>query len=154
MRTVIAASIVVLGHLSGCTRAQPLDVMALPAVCDSVPPPLALGERVGGELPSAIASPSDSGMVIGVVLQARTGRALQAASIRLDSVGASVTSTPVRRGISDQMGGFALRPVRPGTYRLRTTLIGHYPRERTVTVRPGAIDTVRTELTIIHCEGY
>ena len=154
MRTLVVASIAALGYLSGCTRAQPLDVMSAPAVCDSVPPPLARGERVGGELPLGISASADSGVVVGVVLQAQTGRPLSGATVSLRPGGSSLTSARMGGAVSNAAGGFSLRPVLPGTYTMRTTLIGHFPRERTVTVRAGAVDTVRTELAYLHCVGY
>jgi hypothetical protein len=83
MRVILLAAAATLGDLAGCAKPQPLDVMMAPAVCDSVPPPVTPGERVGGELPPGIAAPADSGVVLGVVQQARTGRPLQAASVLL-----------------------------------------------------------------------
>jgi hypothetical protein len=154
MRTILVALVAVLGPLPGCRRPEPVDIMSAPATCDSVPPPLAPGERVGGELPSGISATADSGTVIGVVLQARSGRPLQAVTVRLGPVGSSVTSTPVARTLSNPVGGFIVRSVPPGMYTLRTLVIGHYPSERTIIVRPGAIDTVRAEMAYLHCVGY
>src|SRR5437763_7603763 len=129
VRAVISASVAALGHLSGCSRPQPPNIMIATATCDSVPPPLRSGERVGGELPPGVLAIADNGAVVGVVLQARTGRPLQGASVWLGPVGTRVASTPVGRALSNPAGGFALRSVRPGTYTLRTMLIGHFPRE-------------------------
>jgi hypothetical protein len=154
MRVILLAAAATLGDLAGCAKPQPLDVMMAPAVCDSVPPPVTPGERVGGELPPGIAAPADSGVVLGVVQQARTGRPLQAASVLLRPRDASVAVPPLTGTVSNAAGGFVLRAVRPGAYTLRTALIGHLPQEKTLTVRPGAIDTVSTELTYMHCVGY
>jgi hypothetical protein len=154
MRTILVALVAVLGDLAGCTKPQRLDVMMAPAVCDSVAPPLSSGEQVGGDLPPGVAATADSGVVIGVVLQARTGRPLQAASVSLRPRGASVAVPPVKSAVSNAAGGFAMRLARPGAYTLRTARIGHLPSERMLIVRPGAIDTVSTELTYMHCVGY
>jgi hypothetical protein len=154
MRPIVFASLAAIGHLSGCTQSQPYNVMMAPATCDSVPLPLARDERAGGELPSGISASADSGAVIGVVLEARTGRPLQSASVWLRPVGSSVASTTDGHAVTNAAGGFTLRPVRPGVYTMRASLIGYSPRQRTITVRPGAIDTVGTELTYMHCVGY
>jgi hypothetical protein len=154
MRTILVAFVIALAGLSGCAKAQPLDVISAPAVCDSVPPPLAPGERIGGELPPGVAATVDAGAVVGVVQEARSGRPLQAATVRLDSVGSRLPSVPLGHALSDAAGGFTLRAVRPGTYTLRTMLIAHVPRERAITVRAGAIDTVSMELAYLHCMGY
>ena len=154
MRTIIALAVVALTQLSGCTRRQPLDGMFAPAACDSVPPPLALGEHAGGELPRGTSDIPDSGVVVGVVVQARTQRPLSGATVGLRPESSSVASPPVAMVVSNTAGGFSLRPVRPGTYVLRTALMGHLPRERSVIVRAGAADTVKTEMTYWHCVGY
>jgi hypothetical protein len=154
MRSVIFASLAAFGLLSGCARPQSYDVMRGSVTCDSVPPPLARGERAGGELPSGISPITGSGVLIGVVLQARTGRPLQPASVWLHKPGSKLVSTTDGHAVSNVAGGFTVRSMQPGTYTMRITLIGHSPRERTVTVRPGAIDTIRTELTYMNCIGY
>jgi len=112
------------------------------------------GERVGGELPLGISATADSGVVVGVVLEARTGRPLSGASVSLRPDGSSLASLRVGGAVSDAAGGYALRPVLPGAYTVRTTRIGHFPREQTIAVRSGAIDTVRTELAYLNCVGY
>ena len=56
--------------------------------------------------------------------------------------------------MSNTAGGFTVSPVRSGAYTLRTTIIGYRARERPVTVRPGAIDTVRAEMIYMSCLGY
>lgn len=153
IRTVVGASVAVLGLLS-CRRPEPINIMMEPPTCDSVPPPLAPGERAGAELPSGITPTSGYGTVIGVVVQARTGRPLPGVTLSFRPVGSTVGSTPVARTLSNGVGGFSVGSVPPGTYTLRTTMISYPPRERTVTVRSDAIDTVRAEMTYMHCVGY
>jgi len=153
-RAFVVASVAVFGLLYGCRRPEPVDVMMAPAVCDSVPPRLAPGERVGGQLPSGISATADAGTVIGVVLQAQTERPLAGVTVSLRHIGSSLQSAPVARAISDGAGGFRLTPVRPGAYTLRMTTIGARARERPVTVRLGAIDTVRAEMVYMSCSGY
>jgi hypothetical protein len=145
------------GSAHGLARSrepESVNIMMEPPVCDSVPPPLAPGERVGGKLPSGIAPTPESGTVIGVVLQARTMRPLPGVTLSFRPVGSAVGSTPVARAISNTAGAFSMTSVPPATYTLRGTIISYPPLERSVTVRTGAVDTVRVEMTYMHCVGY
>lgn len=153
MHSVVIASLAALAQLSACARPQPPNIMMEPATCDSVPPPLAPGERVGGELPPVIPVTGDHGVVVGLVLQARSERPIQAATVWLGSIGSSASSQLVVGTSTNTAGGFTLR-ARPGSYTLRARAIGHLPRERSISVRAGAVDTVRMELMFMHCQGY
>jgi len=98
---------------------------------------------------------ADVAFVVGEVRSSRRGRPLESTPVRLlDSSGA-----PRDSASTDGTGAFVLGPVRPGAYRLQARAILHRPLDRPLTLRAGAVDTVRLRLTyadagaIIDCVG-
>ncbi len=129
--------------------------MSMPAVCDSMPPPLREGEPVGATLPSDVRPSPDSGTAIGTVTEVESGRTMQGAGVVLSSLPASDSARRPRRGTyTSRAGGFEVRSLMPGVYRLRVSRIGMLPHERQVDVRAGAIDTFVVRLRPWRCSGY
>jgi hypothetical protein len=116
-----------------------LNVMRAPAVCDTVPASLESEDR-GGPVPTA-AAPADSGRVVGVVTDARTGRGARFVEVRLRRAAVapadSGRAADVVRGWADTGGGFALGPVPPGAYTLDVRQVGYTPYVRPYVVPPG-----------------
>lgn len=129
--------------------------MSVPAVCDSIPRPLKPGEPLGATLPAGERATADSGTVIGAVTEAGTGRTMEMATVSLLVAPSADSSwTPVRRVVATAAGGFAIRSIVPGRYRLRVTRIGQRLHEQPLDVRAGAIDTVVVALGALRCSGY
>ena len=81
--------------------------------------------------------------VVGEVRSSRRGRPLESTRLLLlDSSGA-----PRDSASTDVTGAFVLGPVPPGAYRLQARTILHRPLARRLTLRAGAVDTVRVRLT-------
>lgn len=156
LRVSRIAALTALTLASACARQQRYDVMSAPAMCDTVPPPLRAGERVGGTLPTVEQPAPDSGVVIGTVVEAGTGRALAGATVSLHAPFASVSEiTPVIVAVpTNALGGFVLRARAPVTYTLVARRIGSRPTIRSIAVRAGAIDTLQVELLYWQCIGY
>ncbi|MDF2770992.1 MAG: Carboxypeptidase regulatory-like domain [Geminicoccaceae bacterium] len=98
---------------------------------------------------------ADVAFVVGEVGSSRRGRPLESARVLLlDSTGA-----PRDSASTDATGAFLLGPLPPGAYRLQARAILHRPLTRPLTLRAGAVDTVRLRLTyadagaIIDCVG-
>ena len=99
----------------GCARPshRDLNVMTMPAVCDTAPP-----HREGSApvIPSLAAPRAPFGAVVGAVSEVGTGLALPYATIDLAR---SDSAPPGRLLAADSLGGFALDTIPSGTYRLR-----------------------------------
>ena len=129
--------------------------MDIPAVCDSVPEPLARGEVPGGVLPSHEASFEGASVVLGVVTEARSGRALPSALVALHRADSEAGQVRVGREIpTDAVGRFVFGPVPPGAYTLRVRAMRHWIDERSLLLRASAIDTVRVQMRYFRCVGY
>jgi hypothetical protein len=141
---------------AACARPmQEWDVMSMPAVCDSVPRPVRPGEPLGATLPTGERASADSGTVVGMVTEAGTGRTMHGATAALLVSQSSDSSwQTVRRVATTSTGGFAIRSVVPGQFRLRVTRIGQRPHEQPLDVRAGAIDTVVVALGALRCSSY
>lgn len=157
-RAPIALAMAGFGLLVAAACARPMqewDVMSMPAVCDSVPRPVQPGEPIGPTLPTGERARADSGTVIGTVTEAGTGRTLHAATVALVvSRSSDCDWQVVRRAATTSTGGFTMRSVVPGQYRLRVTRIGQRVHEQPLAVRAGAIDTVVVALGALRCSGY
>ena len=144
--------------LSAAACARPMqewDVMSMPAVCDSVPLPLKPGELVGATLPPDVRPSPDSGTAIGTVIEAESGRTIQGAGVVFSALPASDSVRRPRRGTyTSRAGGWEVRSLVPGAYRLRVARIGLRPHERRVDVRTGAIDTFVVQVLPLRCSGY
>jgi Carboxypeptidase regulatory-like domain len=77
------------------------------------------------------------GNLTGIVRNSATGDAVVGASVVL---GTWSTET-------DDQGRYALAGLPPGSYALRVTIEGHVPHEMSVTIRPGASETVDVPVT-------
>lgn len=141
---------------SACVTQRQHDLMSEPAICDTVPPPVRAGERVGGTLPSAERPGLDSGVVIGTVVEAGTGRTLGGATVTLHAPFASLSEiTPAMIAVpTNTLGGFVIRAPAPVRYTLAVRRIGSRPTIRSIVVRAGAIDTLHVELHYGQCIGY
>ena len=117
--------------------------------CDSVPPPLGPTAR-RAEVPAVKLAPApDRGVVVGVLAERGTARPL-VGLVRLTRAGAD----PGAEQATDGAGGFVATDLLPGPYVVRARVLNHLPAERRVTVRAGAVDTVRAHLAYHVCIGY
>jgi hypothetical protein len=141
---------------AACARpVQEWDVMSMPAVCDSVASPARPGEPVGATLPPDVRPSPDSGTAIGTVTEAGSGRTMQGTSVVFLSLPVSDSTRRPRRGaITSATGGFEVRALVPGAYRLRVSRIGQLPHEQEIDVRAGVIDTFVVQLRPWRCRGY
>jgi hypothetical protein len=132
-----------------CFKQPAIDVMTLPAVCDTIPPARAAGVRA--RMPT-VSIASDRGAVVGTAVEAGTSRPLAFSDTRLVSVDSPTLAAFL--AIADSAGGFVFRAIAPGTYTLRTRAVGHRVEEQRIDVRAGTIDTVRVALRYFTCIGY
>ena len=135
---------------SACARPshQDLNVMTIPAVCDSVPP-----HRHGPAptIPTLPAPQAPLGAVVGAVSEAGTGLALAYATIDL----ARLDSLPSGRLLSaDSLGGFAIDGLAPGTYSLRVRSFNHRFRLHELHISPAVLETLTVALPYYQCTGY
>ena len=148
------ASLLALIASTGCASHQPPNLMLVPGRCDSVPAPLAPDEHRGGASPRAEGGPADEGLVLGVVTEAQSGRAIASAGVSLvRNAGAG----PTRVGpevLTDSVGGFVMGPEAPGRYTLRVRAMQHMLEERPLELRAGVVDTVRIAMRYFRCIGY
>lgn len=155
MHRTVVTLLLSCGVIAGCAAAKPPSVMDLPATCDSVPEPLARGEAAKGMLPSHDVAPTSASEVLGVVTEARSGRALRSARVALFRSSSDSGRIQVGREVpTDTVGGFVLGPVSPGTYILRVRAMAHRADERPVILRAGAADTVYVQMRYFRCVGY
>ena len=153
-------SIALLGFVAACTsvgtRNEPeFNVMNSPPVCDSVPPPVKPGEQLGATMPADVRAARDSAVVVGTLTEVITGRTLGGAGVALlrDTSVASSPTAAVVRVPTDASGGFVLTAM-PGTYTLDVRRIGGVPLQQSLTLRAGVVDTLRLEMSYLHCVGY
>jgi hypothetical protein len=150
---------VVLGVFVGvaataCGR-RPVDVMTMTPVCDTVPSPLTARETPVASVPDVARVAGDSGVVVGVVAQVISGRALPGSSVELlRATGDSARTELVRRTATDAGGGFVLGPVGAGTYALYIRAVGHLPTTQSLVLGGGKVDTVRIQMRYHRCTGY
>jgi hypothetical protein len=150
------AACVILPMIAACARPMPeWDVMSAPAVCDSTALPARPDERLGATLPADVRPSPDSGTAIGTVTEDESGRTMQGAAVSFLALPASDSARRPRRGaITSPAGGFEVRSLLPGTYRLTVLRIGQHPHERQVDVRAGAVDTFLVQVRPWRCSGY
>ena len=86
---------------------------------------------------------ADLAFVVGAVRSSARGRPLESTRLRL----LDPNGNPRDSASSDAAGAFVLGPVPPGVYRLQVRALLHRPLVRPLTLRAGAIDTVRVRLT-------
>ena len=140
---------------SGCARTKPINVMMLEATCDTIPRPLSPGEQVGGTLPTPVLAVAERGMVLGVVLEAGTGRVLPGSRVRLYRSRSDTGRVQVGKDVStNTSGAFVLEPQLPAIYTLVVNRIGYSAHTRQVTLQAGVVDTIRIELPYRSCIGY
>ena len=140
--------------IEGCVSPSPREadnVMMLSPPCDTVPPVDASAMHFTPELPG-VARSTESGTVIGTVVEAVCGARLSYADVVLRPSGRT-TAAP-RPTVVDSVGGFALRNIAPGEYMLRIRAFNHRLEDRSLEIRAGGIDTVRAALRYFVCHGY
>ena len=104
------------------------------------------------EMPSVRALPQ-FGALIGTVVQAETGDALQGAVVTLiPNSDIKLNSQPWRG--TDSKGGFAFDSVVPGGYQLRVRRLGEYKDSLTIHTVAGHMDTVQFRMRAYRCYGY
>ncbi|HET7551678.1 MAG TPA: carboxypeptidase-like regulatory domain-containing protein [Gemmatimonadaceae bacterium] len=128
--------------------------MTVPAQCDTVPPPLTRNEQLGGTIPHDVVAAADSGIVIGVVTEARSGRVLPYSGISLFRGEGDERVMVGSEKATDSLGGFVLGPGSPGQYTLRVRSMQHYLEERRLELQAGTVDTVRVAMRYFRCVGY
>ena len=150
MRSAILASIGLAAFVISCANQAPVNVMTLPAVCDSVPPAVPIAARRIPRVPETNLRPS-TGAVVGAVIEMVSSQpiAYAMAELRLIDSSRILSSVP-----TDTLGGFALRNVPPGAYRLRVRAMQHRFEERGVLVQEDVIDTVQVHMRYFTCTGY
>ena len=129
--------------------------MFAPAVCDSVATPVQPGEQLGATPPLGVQPHRDSAVVIGTVTEVSSNRTMSGAGVRFRPLPeADSTRRPSRYAHTNYTGGFEIRSLAPGSYRLWVGRIGMLPIERQVNVRAGVVDTFVVELRPWRCIGY
>jgi hypothetical protein len=103
------------------------------------------------EMPSVRALPQ-FGAVIGTVVQAETGDALEGAVVGLTPNSDKLNSQPWRG--TDSKGGFAFDSVVPGGNQLRVRKLGEYKDSLTIHTVAGRVDTVQFRMRAYRCYGY
>jgi len=140
----------VLMSVPSCSRqpAPSIDAMST-GWCDNSPMK-PVGRPV--EMPSVSALPQ-FGALIGTVVQAETGDALQGAVVTLiPNSDIKLNSQPWRG--TDSKGGFAFDSVVPGGYQLRVRRLGEYKDSLTIHTVAGHMDTVQFRMRAYRCYGY
>jgi len=151
MTDIIPATFVILAVVVGCAPRKAPDVMRARPVCDSIPPQVQLAPLVTGRIPHVSAG-RDVGAVVGIVTESGGGGPLPYGDASLlRTPGNVVVAGPVR---VDSLGGFALTDVPPDGYILRVRALNHEPEARRLTVKAGAVDTIRLALRYYVCHGY
>lgn len=141
---------------AACARPmQEWDDMSGLAVCDSIPRPIDPGEPVGATLPAGVRPSAESGTVIGTVTEAGSGRTMRAATVTFHTLPERSDSNarPARGARTSATGGFEVRSLVPGSYRIRVSAIGHRPRDQRIDVHAGAVDTLAVQLPVHRCTG-
>jgi len=155
MRNLSFACLASVLLIAGCARAAQYDVMSAQGVCDTLPPPLRPGERVGGRLPTATRPALDSAVVVGTVLEAGSGRPLSGARIGLLATTAPTWPyEPLARALTNDEAGFVIVAPRPGRYSLVAHRIGYPPARLDVALAAGKVTTVRLKMQYRYCPGY
>ncbi len=140
---------------TSCARAQRYDIMSAPGKCDTVPLPLRPGEQIGGVMPASRPPGSDSILVIGTVVEATTGRALERGTVALfENSAPTDLQRPMAIASTNATAGFVLVAPRPGSYEVVMRRIGYRRKAQPVELRPGIVDTLRLVLQYEHCVGY
>jgi hypothetical protein len=126
-------------------RAQ--DAMSLPANCSDEPAPWS-GPRP--RLPQVPAPKPGNGSLVGTVRDSTTNRPLVGGVVSLRGTD---DSSQRETGV-DSVGGFAIRDLPSGTYKIVARAIHYRFQERTVTPTAGRVDTLRIALAYHACWGY
>ena len=128
--------------------APSVDVMSTGS-CDTTPiKPLGRASLI----PAANTLDSLS-VLVGTVVQAETGDALQSAIVDITRLGDSTAKTVAWR-LSDSKGGFVFDSIAPASYRLRARRVGSVMDTARVILAAGRIDTVRFRMRTFRCYGY
>jgi hypothetical protein len=155
MRNLSFACLASVLLMVGCARPPQYDVMSAEVICDTLPPPLRPGERVGGMLPSAPRPGLDSVVVVGTVLEAGSGRPLSGGSVGLLATSApDPPDQPIARAVTNNGAGFVIVAPGPGRYSLVAHRIGYPPARLEVALAAGQVTTVRLEMQYRYCPGY
>jgi hypothetical protein len=152
--TGCASLLLVVAFSTACGHREELDVMTMPAVCDSTLPPLPPGALAHVALPADVAASDSTGAIIGTVYERATARPMHAAASLLSAEVRETRAVVGPERSTDSLGGFAFRDVPPGRYTLRVRALNHYMRELGILVRAGHVDTVRLDMQFFSCRGY
>jgi hypothetical protein len=151
-RFVFAVTIL-LAASSACRSSKTIDVMMMPAVCDSTqaqPDPT----EPGPQLPS-LSSSTNRATLIGTIEEAVSRHPLRSGTIALTPMDSASSGSAVKSNVpSDQFGGFALDSLLPGEYVITARRIGYQPIEQRITLAVGRVDTVRFIMRRYSCVGY
>lgn len=137
----------------GCRSRKPINVMTMPAVCDSTqasPDP----NETGPQLPLVSLSPSHA-TVIGTVEEQVSRHPVRGGAIDLFPADSSKRGNGLKFHVpTDLQGGFFLDSIPPGEYVILARSIGHQPTRRFVALNAGSTDTVRFAVRRYWCSGY
>jgi hypothetical protein len=129
--------------------------MLVEPACDTIPRPLAPVESVGGTIPTGVVPVAERGVLLGVVLEAGTGRVLQGSRVRLYRSGTDTGRVQARQEVwTNASGAFQLEPLPPAEYALTINRLGYAARTQHVTVHAGVVDTITIGLRYQSCVGY
>jgi len=97
---------------------------------------------IASDLATGNPSALSSAILVGTVSESGSGRAI---------VGASVLLTPQRESArvhasTDAFGGFVLKGINPGSYKVLVRYVGHYPFAGSFVARQGSVDTLRVSI--------
>lgn len=87
---------------------------------------------------------ADSGALVGTAVDAQWGTGMAQVLIRLSGQSEA-------RMVTDSVGGFAFRALRPGRYVVRAARLGAAPAEVTTVVRAGHATEIALRLQIMAC---
>lgn len=139
-----------------CQTGKRVNVMDLPAECDSVPPRF-VGNGPRGFLMPRLTSISQSlGVIAGSVIDSVSQTRISSATITLFELAQSGRENQIGRAIpTDMSGGFSFDSVVAGAYVVKARRIGFEPREQRANAIAGQVDTVNFPLPAsVICHGY
>ena len=152
--SVVVLLVVAAASLLACRREPELNVMGMEPLCDTVPPPVQPGEKLGAVVPVGVSAKPDSAVLVGTVSETITGRLVAGATVMLtrgkDSTSFASSVAVVNTNPS---GGFVLSTL-PGSYTITTRIIGRPPLYQRITLHAGMVATVRLEMRYRICHGY
>ena len=151
-RLVVYAT-VVCAVASSCGSRKPIDVMTMPAVCESTEAPPDPNET-GPQLP-LFSSSGVHAAIIGTVEERLSRHPVRGGTMDIIPADSSNRSGSRKFRVStDLNGGFVLDSIPPGEYVILARSIGHEPTRRPVVLSAGRTDTVTFSVRRYSCSGY